>query len=67
MVAPWSRSAIGKPPWVSSSSLANGSGSTAALTAPDSSSAGISVNGMLAKYTLAGVTPCSARTDAVSR
>src|SRR6266568_2982117 len=42
-------------------------GGAAALTAPDLSSSGISGNGMLAKCTLLGDTPCPVRTDAVSR
>ena len=49
MVAPWSRSASGTPPWASSAPLAYGSGITAALTAADLSSSGISGNGMLAR------------------
>jgi len=67
MVAPWSRSASGTPPWASSSPLAKGSGITAAPTASELSSSGISWNGMLAKCTLCGEIPCSASTDAVSR
>ncbi len=68
MVAPWFRSASGTAPSVSSAMLANGSGSTAASTAPALRAAGIWGNEyVLTKRTAFGAIPCSCRTDAASR